>query len=163
MKRELVAVVLSVFAACGKGDGAKSGSGGSAAPPGSAATAPRKPSVKGSVTLTGTLLSGTFEWKDDLALQCGWVPEVNSGSFDVTMTNDTGVFIAVRVTVQNGATSVVLTSGAFKGNASPFEQHAGGANITGGDLTHVTAQIDARVTRGDDAIAIKGKLDLTCP
>jgi hypothetical protein len=159
-------MVALLAMACGKGDTTKSTGGSAAKPDQPAPNAPAKKGVTGSVTTSGAL-TGTWQWKDDLALDCSWIPDLGMGAIDVTLSDGADGFAALRGLFSKDRTEVILTSGKLK-SPSPFKQNAGGVVITGtgntgGDApVTVTAQFDSVATNAGETINIKGTLNARC-
>jgi hypothetical protein len=159
-----LAMAVLIVAACGKSDGTKPGKG-SAAAAGSDVVAPAgKQGASGSITVSGAM-AGTFDWKDDLALSCSWVPDLNAGNLDITMTDGANTFISLTAVYSKDNTHVKFGSGKLSGDF--YEQKAGGVVMSGtgdavGAHATVTAQIDAVTTYRDKTVNVKGTIKATC-
>lgn len=110
--------------------------------------------VTGSVTISGAL-SGTFKWKEDLALFCGCVPDRKVGKIEVTMTDGAGTFIAIDASMDGELT---LTSGKLK-ETMKGKGKAGTCSATGITTEKVDLPLDVTVKGKSGATAaIKGRL-----
>jgi len=157
--------LLVVVVACGKGD-SKGGAGGS----GAASGQPPAPTVTsgatGTITTTGALV-GTWTYKPELALTCGWVPDNDTAALSITMSDGAGGAMALHGVHDGERTEVTFTSGKLD-SPSPFRQTGGGVVFTGTGQTGgdapvtVTARFDAVAVRGDETITIKGTVTGAC-
>jgi hypothetical protein len=122
---------------------------------------PTEAAVKsGELVVTGDF-SGTFKWKQDLAVQCTWIPDVKGGGMDVTLT-DGAKFMSFGIKNANDVHKVEVTSGALK-SASMLTSE-GGFTMTGSDdSTHMSVTVDTDVASKDAKAHIKGAFELACP
>jgi hypothetical protein len=164
---KLAIAVACMLVACGKGDKTEAGKpAGGVTAPANAPTAPAKKGVTGSVTTTGAL-AGTWSWQDPLAITCSWIPDLNMGRIEVTLSDGADGAMALDGLMSKDRTAVEVTSGKLK-SPSPFKQAAGGVVITGtgnagGDAPEtVTAQFDAVTTNGEETLKVKGILTARC-
>jgi len=167
MKRAWV-LVLVIACSNKQADKAAGGSAPPAAPPppssGGGGPPPTKAAVQsGELAVTGDV-TGTYRWKDDLALDCTWIPDLKGGGFDMTLTDGTK-FMSLQVKNSNGVHQVVVTSGALKSAAMLTSEGEGGYKMTGSDdKTHMTVSVDTDVASKEGAkLHVKGAFELACP
>jgi hypothetical protein len=156
-----LAAVVMLLVACKGGDKPADKSGDPAKPP-SGGAVPTKPSVAGELVVSGAL-TGAFQWKDDLALTCTWIPSLKQGAIEATMTDGKNTFIAVEVHFGNENPRVVFSSGALKG--APTLVGKTGFSMTGSDdRTALTATLDVDLDSKEGVkVHLKGTLDARCP
>lgn len=161
MKR---AWLLVLVIACGSKEADKPAAGSSPPPPppsGGSGPAPTKAAVQsGELTVTGDF-AGTFRWKDDLNLDCTWIPDVKGGGLDMTLT-DGAKFMSLQIKNANGVHQVIVTSGALK--SASMLTGEGGFTMTGSaDSTHMSVTVDTDVASKDNKVHVKGAFELACP
>ena len=160
-------LVLLVIAACGKDDGAKPATGGTATQPDpSAPSAPATKGVRGTLTLSGAL-AGTFEAKEaDNLHDCGWVADLKTGGLDVTLFDGPDSVIALQAVQSKERTVVTISS--LKLPRGRWEQVGGGVVMTGtgntggNDPVTLTSQIDSVMTVDGKTLKAKGTLVARC-
>jgi hypothetical protein len=163
-----VAIAILLAAACGKGGDKGGGGGGSATTkPGAPAVTPSKKGLSGEIHLSGAI-TGTFTWKDDLAMDtCGWVARNKGGGLGATLSDGKDSFISLTATVDiENVRKIVLSGGKLNLPHAGFMSGSSGFEMTGTqngeDSTVTVIYKKAEVTADGQTVTIDGQLAGTC-